>query len=100
MATNYSVTSPYYETTTYGYFLDVWTPRPIPYLASDVAYQIDAIYHHRPDLMANDLYGDPTLWWVFSMRNPNTIQDPVFDFTAGTVIYVPALVTLNTYLGV
>ncbi len=96
----YDQSSPYYETTTYGYFLDVWTPRSIPYLASDVVYQIDAIYDKRPDLLANDLYQDPKLWWVFAARNPNTLQDPIFDFTAGTIIYVPTSVTLNTYLGV
>jgi len=53
----------------------------------------------RPDLLAADLYGDANLWWVFAVRNPNIIQDPVFDFTAGTIIYVPSMVTLTTALG-
>jgi hypothetical protein len=85
----YSKTSPYYGTKTFGNFLDVAADRQIPKDPADVQYTIDQPYNLRPDLLASDLYGDPALWWVFAVRNPNTIQDPVYDFTAGTTIFVP-----------
>ena len=100
MASNYSTSSPYAATPTYGFFLDVMVHRDIPKNASDVVYRIDAIYKHRPDLLAHDLYGDSALWWVFAVRNPNTIQDPVFDFVPGTTIYIPKKEVLRATLGV
>lgn len=99
MATKYSKSSPYYLTDTHGIFLDVTKFRDIPHDPSDIVYQIDAIYENRPDLLAFDLYGTVELWWVFSMRNPNTIKDPVFDFRAGSIIYVPKKSTIVTALG-
>jgi prophage DNA circulation protein len=50
-------------------------------------------------LLAYDLYGDSALWWVFAMRNPNTIQDPVFDFLPGTTIFIPKKETIVAALG-
>lgn len=95
----YSKASPYYNTDTYGVFLDVTKFRDIPYDPSDIVYEIDLTYSNRPDLLAYDLYGNTELWWVFAMRNPNTIKDPVFDFKAGTIIYVPKKGTVTTALG-
>jgi len=100
MATvQYNKTSPYYGTPGFGNFLDILTDRPIPKLDSDVLYSIDAVYANRPDLLANDLYGDSAYWWVFSARNPNVLQDPIFNFTVGTVIYIPKKETITTALG-
>lgn len=98
MAT-YSRTSPYANTDTYGFFLDVANIPQLPVDASDVQYQIDVIYNGRPDLLAFDLYGDPSLWWVFSVRNPNVLQDPIFDFRPGVIIFVPQQKNLTTALG-
>lgn len=98
MAT-YSKSSPYYDTKNYGSFLDVMNHRSFRKLSSDVYYQIDRIYQYRPDLLAYDLYGDAGLWWVFAVRNPNTIKDPVFDFRPGVSIYIPKKETLITDLG-
>ena len=95
----YSSSSPYYNTRTYGAFLDVCKHRAIPYDPSDIVYRIDHTYNHRPDLLANDLYGSSELWWVFAVRNPNTIQDPIFDFATGTIIYIPKKSAINTSLG-
>jgi len=95
----YSRTSPYATTESYGFFLDVATMRNIPRNPADVTYELDAVYKHRPDLLAYDLYGDSSLWWVFAMRNPNVIQDPVFDFVPGTVIYIPKKETIISALG-
>lgn len=99
MSVSYKKTSPYAKTKTYGFFLDVVDIPSIPYDQSDVQYEIDAIYQYRPDLLAYDLYGDSSLWWVFSVRNPNTLQDPIFDFLAGATIFVPKKEVITTALG-
>lgn len=99
MSVNYSKSSPYTKTNFYGFFLDVATIPSIPNDPKDVQYQIDAIYENRPDLLAYDLYGDPSLWWVFSVRNPNVIQDPIYDFLPGVIIYIPQKQNLVASLG-
>jgi hypothetical protein len=99
ISVNYSKTSPYATTPTYSFFLDIAEIPSIPYFASDVRYELDAIYKHRPDLLAYDLYGDSGLWWVFSARNPNALQDPVFDFVSGVQFYAPTEQTVSTALG-
>lgn len=97
---SYSQASPYYNTDYYAdEFLDLMENRRISTLLSDTYWEITATYHLRPDLLAFDLYNDSKLWWVFAQRNPNTLQDPLFDFTAGTSIYLPELTTLNNDLG-
>jgi hypothetical protein len=98
MAT-YSTTSPYYTTESFGNFLDVMTNRPIPADASDSIITISSVYHYRPDLLAFDLYEDSRLWWVFASRNPDILEDPVFDFSAGTQIYISSKNVINTALG-
>ena len=98
MAT-YSKSSAYFGTGQFGQFLDILEYRPIPKAATDVEYQIDAVYKHRPDMLAYDLYGDAKLWWVFTSRNPNVLQDPVFDFTPGQRIFIPKKETLVSTLG-
>jgi hypothetical protein len=96
----YSRTSPYYDTPTFGNFLDVMTYRAIPAKSTDTYYEIDSVYSRRPDLLASDLYGDSNLWWVFIVRNPNVLKDPIFDFTAGTRIYIPQKETISAALGI
>lgn len=96
----YDKNSPYYLTPVYGKFLDVAVFPKIPRLADDVVFTINETYQYRPDLLAFDLYGDQGLWWVFALRNPNSIQDPVFDMQAGKQIYIPNKSTLNSVLGV
>jgi hypothetical protein len=81
-------------------YLGVMVDRPIPKLIDDLSMTINETYHLRPDLLAFDLYEDPNLWWVFAQRNPNQLQDPLFDFQIGTTIYLPQLPTLKTVLGI
>lgn len=100
MAVTYLKTSPYANTERFAFYLDVANIPSIPYDPSDVQYEIDAIYRWRPDLLAYDLYGDTNLWWVFSARNPNTLQDPIFDFLPGAIIYIPKKDTVITALGI
>ena len=103
MATNniYPATSPYYNTgVVNNKFLDVMINRPITTNVDDVLYSIDKVYEYRPDMLAYDLYGESSLWWVFAQRNPNVLKDPVFDFRAGVQIYIPKKATLQADLGV
>src|SRR6056300_1573144 len=72
-----------------GGHLDVLNYRGIPKAKDDVLYTIEPQYNYRPDLLASDLYNDPNLWWVFKSRNPNVLDDPVFDFVAGITVYIP-----------
>jgi len=100
MAAEYGKLSPYYGTEQFGTFLDIMKPRTVPKNKSDTLFRINAVYQYRPDLLANDLYGKSSLWWVFSMRNPNVLQDPIFDFVVGKVIYVPNGPVLFAALGI
>jgi len=95
----YSPTSPYFKTQTHGNYLDVMKHRDIKAGLDDTLYTIQQVYEYRPDMLAFDLYGDSGLWWVFANRNPNTLQDPIYDFIAGQEIYVPKQSNINTALG-
>ena len=97
----YGRTSPYYNTDVFQRtFLDIMVNRPIPKVDSDVYWEILKVYEYRPDLLAYDLYNDSRLWWVFAARNPNTLQDPLFDFVPGVKIFLPKLTTLQQVLGI
>jgi hypothetical protein len=96
---NYDATSPYYLTQYSQFFLDVMVNRPIPKESDDVLFTINLTYQYRPDLLAYDLYGTATLWWVFYQRNPNTLTAPPLDFAVNTRIYLPKESTLKAALG-
>jgi len=95
----YSKASPYYGTKSFSSFLDIWEPRTIAKDPADIVFTVESIYQFRPDLLAADLYGDPSLWWVFAARNPNTIKDPIFDMKTGVSIYLPSKDNLIKDLG-
>lgn len=98
---SYPITSPYYNTDTVnGQFLDVMISRTVNGTPSDVYWEIPPVYNCRPDLLAYDLYGDSRLWWVFAQRNPNTLKDPLYDFTTGTNIFIPTMDYLKSALGI
>lgn len=99
MAT-YSNTSPWYNTQVKQNYLDVLTIRPVSAEPDDFLYTIQAQYAYRPDLLAFDLYGEASLWWVFVQRNLDVLEDPVFDFTPGTKIYIPKGSSLRQVLGI
>jgi hypothetical protein len=73
--------------------------RAIPKESDDRLMQINQTYQYRPDLLALDLYDNPSLWWVFYQRNPNTLAAPPLDFQAGVQIYLPKITTLRSVLG-
>jgi hypothetical protein len=95
----YKSTSPYAKTPKWGQFLDVWQGVTIPADVSDARYQIDPPYDYRPDLLAHDMYQDSNLWWVFAIRNPDALHDPIFSFVAPNIIYVPSKAVVFKALG-
>ena len=96
----YSSTSPYYSTGQNAINLDVLVPRTITAEADDQSYTIERTYAYRPDILAFDLYGTPRLWWVFAQRNPNEIEDPIYDFKPGVTIQLPKPANISKDLGV
>jgi hypothetical protein len=100
MSSNYQNTSPWFITKVVNDYLDVMSIRPVSSQVDDFLYTIQPQYSCRPDLLAFDLYGDPNLWWVFTQRNMDVLQDPIFDFVPGTKIYIPKNSGLKTVLGI
>ena len=97
---NYSRTSPYFNTTQNDVNLEIFNPRPITAETDDQSYTIERTYAYRPDLLAYDLYGSPRLWWVFAQRNPDQIEDPIYDFKPGVTIQLPKKENLLKDLGI
>ena len=101
MAAQYTSSSPWYNTQIKNNYLDVLSIRAVSAEKDDFLYTIQPQYAYRPDLLAYDLYGDASLWWVFAARNPNLLgPDPYFNLVAGIGIYIPNLVTLQLTLGI
>lgn len=98
MAT-YSNTSPWAKTPFVQNYLGILAIRPVAAEADDFLYKIEPQYTHRPDLLSFDLYGTPKLWWVFTQRNLNVLQDPIYDFVPGIEIYIPKKTGLFKVLG-
>ena len=95
----YINTSPWYTTQFKQDYLDLLTIRPVSSEPDDFLYTIQAQYAYRPDLLAFDLYGEASLWWVFIQRNLDVLQDPIFDFVPGTKVYIPKKSSLFNVLG-
>ena len=98
MAT-YKNTSPWKDTQIKNNYLGILRIRTVPAESDDYLYTIEPQYNFRPDLLAYDLYGDANLWWVFAMRNPNVLKNPIADFFAGQIILLPKQETLKIDLG-
>jgi hypothetical protein len=96
----YEKTSPYYNTSINGSYLDLLVLRDLPNQTDDILFTVTQQYSNRPDLLAYDLYNDVNLWWVFAVRNKDIIKDPVFDMIPGQRIYLPKLSTINAILGI
>jgi len=85
----YSNTSPYFETEEFANYLDILNPRTLTAETDDQVYTVERTYAFRPDLLSYDLYGTPRLWWVFAQRNPDKLEDPIYDFKPGVSILLP-----------
>ena len=95
MAANSKDTSQYLSTTISNWYLDIMVPRTVPRSDYDNIVKIPPAYDQRPDLMSQAEYGTPRLWWVFAVRNPDLINDPIQDFVSGLEIYVPVNILKN-----
>lgn len=95
----YGNTSPWATTPITNNYLGLFKIRPVSAEPDDALYEIGTQYTYRPDLLAYDMYGTSKLWWVFTQRNMDVIQDPVYDFVAGTKIYLPKKESLFKVLG-
>ena len=82
-----------------GVFLDINKLPNIKRTLSDEQYAIDPAYNERPDLLASALYSNSRLWWVFALRNPDVLVDPINDFVEGTVIQLPSGNTVKKIAG-
>ncbi|OUV96064.1 MAG: hypothetical protein CBD02_05435 [Candidatus Pelagibacter sp. TMED142] len=96
----YSRTSPYLDTPQNDINLEPLVKRTFNIEDDDQAYTIERTYAYRPDLLAFDLYGTPRLWWVFAQRNPDKLEDPIYDFKPGVTIQLPKAETISRDLGV
>ena len=96
----YSNTSPYSTTQEMSDHLGILNPRTITAEKDDQSYTIERTYAYRPDLLAYDLYGSPRLWWVFVQRNPDQLEDPIYDFKPGVTIQLPKKESLLKDLGI
>ena len=99
MTASYSNTSPWLDTPITRNYLDIFQIRTVSADSDDILYTVQPQYNYRPDLLAFDLYGDASLWWVFTQRNMDILQDPIFDLVAGKQIYIPKLSSLTEILG-
>ena len=100
--TKYLPSSPYFntaQTVVSGVpYLDFWNEIILLPSTTDTLISLEPKYQYRADLLSNDIYGTPQLWWVFMLRNPDVIKDPIWDFITGINIYTPAKTNMNGFL--
>jgi hypothetical protein len=68
----------------------MWPGYYAPFRDTDQIITLGTKYVNRPDLLSFDLYGTSGYWWIFSVRNPDQIKDPIYDMQAGMTIYAPS----------
>lgn len=78
-----------------GRFLDVNRLPTFRVSVTDETYVIESEFDQRPDLLAYAVYQNSHLWWVFALRNPDILLDPIRDFTTGTTITLPSEGTIK-----
>lgn len=89
LKSRYRATAVHRDETAKKPFFDVWRPPRIKETVPPSIIRVTARYKNRPDLVAYDVYGDVTLYWVIAIRN--NIQFPMRDLAIGQVLFVPAL---------
>jgi hypothetical protein len=99
MQISYPSSSPYAVTPQTSWHITPMVFRPIPPDAGDTPYTLKMQHQYRPDRLSFDLYGTPAYWWTFCVRNPFLRRDPIWGFTAGLQITVPAAAYLRRVLG-
>ena len=102
MSIIYNSSSPYFNTQQKNdlvRYLDFMEYRDITADDSDTVLVVGSKFHQRPDLLSDDLYGTPELWWVFIVRNPDQLTDPIYDLVSGLELFVPTKQRLLGLLG-
>lgn len=102
MVVIYKKNSPYFTTPQRNFlveYLDVLTFTPIPEDDTDELIVLSPQFNERPDIFSNELYGTPDLWWVFMVRNPDIIIDPIYDFVTEIEIFIPTKQRILSLLG-
>ena len=91
MTAKYNNTSNYSNTGLNKKYLNVYNPTLTrETLSTDTkTIVIENKYDRRPDLLANDLFGNSKVWWVIAHYNREKLRDPLNDFRAGKTIVVP-----------
>lgn len=91
MATQYRSDSLYRHTAIVNNkYLGIYNPGDIDIANTDtMTFTLTSKHHHRPDVLAYELYNNSKLWWIFAQFNPDILVDPIIDFVAGKEIVVP-----------
>lgn len=69
-------------------YFDLWRVPRIRETKPPTIVRVTARYRYRPDLLAYDVYGDVSLFWVIAVRNG--ILFPLRDMEVGKVLFAPA----------
>jgi hypothetical protein len=92
----YNIKSPWSKTPIINnQVLDILKKRFIFKDPYDEDYIIPQNFDERPDLCSYELYGTAKYWWVFAQRNPDTIKDPIRDFSVGKTIKIPSKTNID-----
>lgn len=97
----YNKNSVYFDTqqiSKYVDYLDYWNGYFVNPTTDDTLVVLDSKYNKRPDLLSFNTYNTPQLWWVFMLRNPDVIKDPINDFVTGINIYIPSTDSVRRFL--
>ena len=65
--------------------------------SEDTQHKVEGHEAHRPDVIAQKVYGDPRLAWV--ILSANDLSD-IFDLEAGMIITIPSSISLYKSGGV
>lgn len=89
-------TSRYYKSAAYKFTdskistLKIYKRTSTPITESDRYTVLSGKYEYRPDLLSQEYYGIPDLWWL--ILEANSISD-ITDFVAGINLRLPGTVT-------
>jgi hypothetical protein len=89
----YNNTSMYRNTPMNAKYLGNYVP-PITLTNDTKTITVESKYKHRPDLLAFDLYGDASVWWIFTLFNRDNIVNPMYDLEPEMKLIVP--ITLSS----
>lgn len=84
---NYSLDSMYGFTPIISRFMVYYVHRSVPPHELDQVIRLDQRYENRPDLLANDIYGNPDMFWIIAIRNG--LEDPIYGFKTGELYTIP-----------